>query len=112
MTADIVLSALLVIAISLILIVTTLGCVLLARFVGPSLSRRYRTVIAAFGGSFLMLLPLLAVGLLDDAGRDTVAVFAAMVVVYIGCLIIAWLPARFATIRLDRLTEFDVEIFS
>lgn len=112
MNSDIVLGAFVAIATALILIVTTLGCVLLTRFWVPKLSRRTRTLMAALGGPILFLLPLIVVWLLDETFADLGAVFTALIVALIALFIVAWLPARFATLRLDRLTQFDVETFS
>ena len=97
---------------ALIQIVVTLGCVLLAKLWFGRFARGVRTLIAALSGCFVMILPVIIVSLTEDSLRGWGEFFGVLAVLLFICMVVAWLPAHFATKRLDRLTEFDIETFT
>ena len=98
--------------VAIILMITTVGCVLLVRLSGLPFSPQSRTFVAAFSGSLLLALPIIATALFDDHFVGWGMFFAVVVSIWFVCMIVAWLPAHFATKHLDRLIRFEVETFS
>lgn len=111
MNSDALLVILLLASAAFILIVTTLGCVLLTKLFADKVSRGGRTVIAALSGCLVVIFPLILVAFMENSQMGGEA-FAAIGMVLFFCMVVAWLPAHFATRRLDRLTEFDIETFT
>lgn len=93
------------------LVMTTLGSVLLAAFFIPKSTRKRRVFAAAFGGPAAFLVPIMAFAALDSLA-DMIPVLIGFGV--LGGIMIAavgWPVAHFATKRLDRLIQFDLETF-
>ena len=94
-----------------ILVMTTLGAVLLARFLlGPGKPAR-RIAAAAFGSPVTLLALTFAMSFADDRTRTVPEVGAAFVVLAGLFSFVAWPVAHFATRGLDRLTRFDPSVF-
>lgn len=95
----------------LILAMMTLGAVLLTKFLAVRLSRSARIAIAAIVGPASLLVPVFSIGLFEGES-DYLAIFLGITIG--GVLLfglISFPVALFATRRLDRLTQFDLETF-
>ena len=90
----------------------TLGAVLLARIVlGPCEPVR-RILAAISAASITALLPIFALALAHKAGPPPSESAVAFLVLFGVSIAIAWPVAHFATRRLDRLTQFDPQVFA
>jgi hypothetical protein len=93
------------------LLMATLGSVLLAAFFISNASHSERMWAAAFGGPAALLLPTGAFAVFDSRA-DTVSVVIGLGVMGVMMfLAVGWPVAHFATKRLDKLTQFDLETF-
>ena len=90
---------------------STLGSVLLLRFILGDWSRGRRVLLATLMGPGLMLIPFSLVALFDGGAGGFAAFFGISVMGMAMCGIISWPVAHFSTKKLDRLTVFDVETF-
>ena len=91
-------------------VMTTLGSVLLVRFVIPGAAKGKRVFAAAFLGPASVLLPILTFALIDET--SVLVTVSGFILVLLGAgVAIGWPVAHLATRRLDRLTRFDVETF-
>lgn len=98
--------------IAIIYVLATLGAVLLVRFVMGSGHTSRRVFAAALGGPLMVTVPGLALILFDDTVLSSASAFIgfSMALVIVSCAI-CWPIAHFATRRLDRLTQFDPQVF-
>lgn len=97
---------------ALILIASTLGCVFLTKLMVGKLSCTGRTVVAALSGSLVVMLPMIWIALMENSFSSWEEAWGVMGFILFLCLVVAWLPAHFATRRLDRLTHSDIETFA
>lgn len=88
----------------------TLGCVLLVTFLLAKKGFRTRVVLAMFAGPGLLLAPVVLLAA-SDGGSAFEAMLGFSMIGLIACALIGWPVAYFATRRLDRLVQFDVETF-
>ncbi|HSJ78758.1 MAG TPA: hypothetical protein VK913_08495 [Erythrobacter sp.] len=95
----------------ILLIMVTLGAVLVARFVLGGLGSSARIVAAAVGGPMMLVLPVFAIVLSEGFSRSDSELWMALFLLMFLFCAIAWPIAHFATRRLDRLTQFDPQVF-
>lgn len=88
----------------------TLGAVLLTQFVLGRQSRVRRVFTAAVCGSLAMIAPTFALVYSAQGNFDFEQFVGMGVLLAVGAMV-AWPVAHFATRRLDRLTQFDPQIF-
>jgi hypothetical protein len=95
----------------IILVMMTLGSVLLVRFFMPGAGGPRRVFAAALCGPLALILPALVMVTIAEGTFEVeqVVAFAMSLLVLFG--IIGWPVAHFATRRLDRLTQFDPQVF-
>lgn len=103
-------AALIVALFALVVIMVTLGAVLLMRFALGAQSHARRVFAAAMGGPLTMAVPIFAVVYSEQGGFEAEQFVAMGIVLAIGAGI-GWLAAHLATRRLDRLTQFDLQVF-
>lgn len=99
------------VALAIILVFTTLGAVLLVRFVLPDMARASRVLAAGLGGPVGAMGPFLFIVALEEGGWRSGAALGLLLVLAASCLLLGWPVAHFATRRLDRLTRFDSGVF-
>lgn len=95
----------------LLLIMVTLGAVLVARFVLGGSGSSARIVVAAFSGPMTLVLPVFAAVLSEGFSSSDGELWVVLFLLAFLFCIIGWPVAHFATRRLDRLTQFDPQIF-
>lgn len=95
----------------LLVVMSTLGCVLLVAFVMAKRSFRARVLTAMLAGPGVMLLPLLLLAASDSGGDGFAAMLGFSFLGALACGFIGWPVAHMATRRLDRLIQFDVGTF-
>lgn len=95
----------------LLIIMSTLGAVLVARFVLGGSGSSARIVAAAFGGPITLVLPVFAIVISEGFSRSDGELWVALFLLMLLFCAIGWPVAHFATRRLDLLTRFDPQIF-
>jgi len=95
----------------LILVATTMGCVLFVRFVAGRLSTAVRTILAAISAIIVMYLPMSFVAFDGQTGGQADEIWMFLFLTAGVSFVVAWLVSYVATARLDRLTEFDAKEF-
>lgn len=106
-------SALLVIPLfAIFFVLMTLGTVLLVKFFLARLTRSSRVLVASVLAPLSLMIPASLISLAE--GDASIADVLIVLIVGGGVLavIVCWPIAHFATKRLDRLTEFDIETFT
>ena len=88
----------------------TLGAVLLTWFVLGRQSRARRVFVAVMCGPLAMIVPTFALIYSEQGNFDPEQFVGIGLLLAIGAMV-AWPVAHFATRRLDRLTQFDPQVF-
>ena len=93
-----------------IFLMSTLGSVLLVAFFMAKAALRTRITAAAIAGPSVTLVPIMLLTALD--GPSGLSAFLGFsIITLVACAAIGWPVAHFATKRLDRMIQFDVETF-
>ncbi|MHA7818590.1 MAG: hypothetical protein ACX930_02960 [Erythrobacter sp.] len=95
----------------LLVVMSTLGCVLLVAFVMGKSGFRVRVATAMIAGPGVMLLPMLLLAAGDIGGDGLAAMLGFSFLGALACGFIGWPVAHIATRRLDRLIQFDIGTF-
>lgn len=95
----------------IILGLLTMGAVLFVKLVMPGVSQSRRIFAASLLGPGGLVIPGLLISLVEAGGGEIIPLVAAMLggLLFMGAL--CWPAALFATRRLDKLTQFDLETF-
>lgn len=95
----------------LLVVMSTLGCVLLVAFVMAKRSFRVRVLTAMFAGPGMMIVPAMLLSMGDLGGDGLAAMLGFSFLGALACGFIGWPVAHIATRRLDRLIQFDIGTF-
>lgn len=95
----------------IILGLLTMGAVLFVKLVMPGVSQSKRIFAASLLGPGGLIIPGLLISMVEAGGEELIALVAAMVGGLLFMGVLCWPAALFATRRLDRLTQFDLETF-
>jgi hypothetical protein len=96
---------------AIVLVMTTLGAVLIARLLMGRSTLSQRVMAAAVGGPATVIVPSMGIIVIDGGPTDSSALVGFAVAFVIAFGVIGWPVAHFATRRLDRLTQFDPQVF-
>ncbi|MEM6494758.1 MAG: hypothetical protein AAF650_10310 [Pseudomonadota bacterium] len=99
-----------ILVLGLLVALSTLASVLLARFYLAHLNADARVVMAGFGGPIWILLPFLIYMLATEGLRDAVTL-VTLSLMGIGFMVVGWPISLLATRKLDRLITYDPKIF-
>ena len=95
----------------IILGLLTMGAVLFVKLVMPGVSQSRRIFAASLLGPGGLVIPGLLISLVEAGGGEIIPLVAAMLGGLLFMDALCWPAALFATRRLDKLTQFDLETF-
>ena len=94
-----------------LLVMCTLGAVLLAGLFLRARTQTTRVLVSALAGCLGPLLPIVTLAVFDSNEGAHAALIAFSTLGVVASVVIGWPIAHFATRRLDRLIQFDLETF-